>query len=185
MHCVLFTLQSVGCCCQNRTTGARRSPETRPEGRKKNTEDLPAHERPPARTGFSVFHLELELDCLSDYTGREWTLYPRAPTCRAAPERSHLPLATSRAHRLAHSDRACTRSPRPRTHPTRSTPPDPSLATQRTHALTHAHTHAYTWARTHAPNGALVRVRRVQRTRSRAPHSRLATGYSQQGLLID
>ena len=144
-----------------------------------NTEILPALERPPARTGFSVFLLEHELDSTSEYTGRERVLYPSpltcpcSPTTRPTPTR-HAPHALARA-RPSRSDAIAAATSRALHGPR----PGPRLTDSRTYALTHAHTHTYAWARTHAPNDALVRVRRVQRTRSRAPHARLATGYYQ------
>ena len=132
----------------------RRSPETRPERRRKNTESLPAHERPPHERDFLVFFLELELDLLNDYTGVEWLLCPRAPTCRATLERAHSPLATPRSA-LARALRLCPNAIAAAMLRARRSPLPLNLAkaqaATRTHALTHTHTHTYTWTRTHAP----------------------------------
>ena len=54
---------------------------------------------PPARTGLSIIHHEHEFILLSDYTGVEWVLYPRALTCQTSPTRhsTRAPRAPARA----------------------------------------------------------------------------------------
>ena len=79
-----------------------------------DTEFFRVLEHPRRTNGFTVYHLEHELDLLSDLHRGGRGLSTRAHGhARAAPRPTHLPLATPRTPWLARAHRALTRSPRP------------------------------------------------------------------------
>ena len=101
------------------------------------------------RGGSGIYTCELRHAGPRTYAPTSHSPHPARAPARALRSRMHAIAVATRAPDAVHSSR--------------------SLASYPAHTHADTHTHAYTWARTHAPNLALVRVRRAHHTRSRAP----------------